>query len=142
MENLILLGGVTGIFIFLFFIVKKAEIFFNQNYFIFPISSPPLRIGLENPALADTAENLLNHFANQHSECKWQFFCGTADEIIQELNENRLDCGFLSSDFPLIPLDYEEQPIKIIWKKYEYSQEMTLFREYLMQNFQENCQNI
>lgn len=162
MGDFVLICAVAAEFIFGYFIMKKVDVFLENNRR--QISALPdasaLRIAFEIPAMAESVTDLLESFSKKHPDCELLLFSGSMSEIEKKLEVKELDCGFILSEpqnldeyesilvsikpksfvsngigLPIVPLVTKERTAKIVWRKNGNSREMNCFVRQLNQFF-------
>lgn len=107
------------------------------------ISDSKLRIGFETPAIIDSIADLLEQFSSEYPNYELNLFYGSVSEIINGLENNKLDFGFIiensndilkdeycslsfqikqsvitpgSIDNAVHPINTIEKPARVIWQ--------------------------
>lgn len=98
MKDFILICAVAAVFIFGYFIVKKVDVFLeNSRKQTLEISrSSSLRIAFETPTEVESAFEFMQKFLKQNPDCKLYLFCGSAQEIVNKMEANEIDFGFIT----------------------------------------------
>lgn len=158
MRDFILICAVVAEFIFGYLIVKKLDVFLENNRRqISPISGTSvLRIAFETSSMVESAAEVLEQYSKKNPNCEIFLFYGSADEIEKKLAANDIDCGFVLSELqnlgkyesisipiklksyiangvglPVVPLAAREYTTRIIWRKNESNLEVDRFVQQL-----------
>lgn len=101
MKSLLLLCVVSAFFIFGYFVMKRLDCFLYRNRMRLSTGSGAgtLRIAFETPALADSTADVLEEFSISYPDCELNLFFGTVSEIKKALKNNKLDLGFIETDY-------------------------------------------
>ena len=95
MKDFVLLIVVLVAFIYGYFLMEKLDKFFKENQSQKLISDSKLRIGFETPAIIDSIADLLEQFSSEYPNYELNMFYGSVSEIINGLENNKLDFGFI-----------------------------------------------
>lgn len=102
MQDVILLVSTSAIFIFGYFLMKKLDVFLENNWngqendLIHGENS--LRIGFSNPLVADSLSDVFEAYGKQHPDVSIHIFSGEDSELCKELEKHKLDMIFLSGN--------------------------------------------
>ena len=137
MKDFVLLIVVLAAFIYGYFLMEKLDKFLKENQSQKLISDSNLRIGFETPA------KLLEQFSSEYPDYELNLFYGSVSEIINGLENNKLDFGFIiensndilkdeycslslqikqsvinpgSIDIAVHPINTIEKPARVIWQ--------------------------
>ena len=143
MKDFVLLIVVLVAFIYGYFLMEKLDKFFKENQSQKLISDSKLRIGFETPAIIDSIADLLEQFSSEYPNYELNLFYGSVSEIINGLENNKLDFGFIiensndilkdeycslsfqikqsvitpgSIDNAVHPINTIEKPARVIWQ--------------------------
>ena len=143
MKDFVLLIVVLAAFIYGYFLMGKLDKFLEENESQKHISGSKLRIGFETPALIDSIADLLEQFSSEYPNYELNLFYGSVSEIINGLENNKLDFGFIiensndilkdeycslsfqikqsvitpgSIDNAVHPINTIEKPARVIWQ--------------------------
>ena len=143
MKDFVLLIVVLVAFIYGYFLMEKLDKFFKENQSQKLISDSKLRIGFETPAIIDSIADLLEQFSSEYPNYELNLFYGSVSEIINGLENNKLDFGFIiensndilkdeycslsfqikqsvitpgSIDIAVHPINTIEKPARVIWQ--------------------------
>ena len=143
MKDFALLIVVLVAFIYGYFIMEKLDKFLEENQSQKLISDSKLRIGFETPAIIDSIADLLEQFSSEYPNYELNLFYGSVSEIINGLENNKLDFGFIiensndilkdeycslsfqikqsvitpgSIDNAVHPINTIEKPARVIWQ--------------------------
>ena len=143
MKDFVLLIVVLAAFIYGYFIMEKLDKFLEENQSQKLISDSKLRIGFETPAIIDSIADLLEQFSSEYPNYELNMFYGSVSEIINGLENNKLDFGFIiensndilkdeycslslqikqsvinpdSVDITVHPINTIEKPARVIWQ--------------------------
>lgn len=143
MKDFVLFIVVLAAFIYGYFLMKKLDKFLEENQSQKLISDSKLRIGFETPAIIDSIADLLEQFSSEYPDYELNLFYGSASEIINGLENNKLDFGFIieshndilkdeycslslqikqsvitpdSIDIAVHPINTIEKPARVIWQ--------------------------
>ena len=143
MKDFVLLIVVLAAFIYGYFLMEKLDKFLKENQSQKLISDSNLRIGFETPAIIDSIADLLEQFSSEYPDYELNLFYGSVSEIINGLENNKLDFGFIiensndilkdeycslslqikqsvinpdSADIAVHPINTIEKPVRVIWK--------------------------
>ncbi len=143
MKDFVLLIVVLLAFIYGYFLMEKLDKFLKENQSQKLISDSKLRIGFETPAIIDSIADLLEQFSSEYPDYELNLFYGSVSEIINGLENNKLDFGFIiensndilkdeycslslqikqnvitpgSIDIAVHPINTIEKPVRVIWK--------------------------
>lgn len=143
MKDFALLIVVLVAFIYGYFLVEKLDRFLEENQSQKLISGSKLRIGLETPVIIDSIADLLEQFSSEYPNYELNLFYGSVSEIINGLENNKLDFGFIiensndilkdeycslslqikqsvinpdSADIAVHPINTIEKPARVIWQ--------------------------
>lgn len=95
MKDFVLLIVVLAAFIYGYFLMEKLDKFLKENQSQKLISDSKLRIGFETPAIIDSIADLLEQFSSEYPNYELNLFYGSVSEIINGLENNKLDFGFI-----------------------------------------------
>ena len=95
MKDFVLLIVVLAAFVYGYFLMGKLDKFLEENESQKHISGSKLRIGFETPALIDSIADLLEQFSSEYPNYELNLFYGSVSEIINGLENNKLDFGFI-----------------------------------------------
>ena len=143
MKDFVLLIVVLAAFIYGYFLMEKLDKFLKENQSQKLISDSKLRIGFETPAIIDSIADLLEQFSSEYPNYELNLFYGSVSEIINGLENNKLDFGFIiensndilkdeycslsfqikqsvitpgSIDNAVHPINTIEKPARVIWQ--------------------------
>ena len=143
MKDFVLLIVVLAAFIYGYFLMEKLDKFLKENQSQKLISDSNLRIGFETPAIIDSIADLLEQFSSEYPDYELNLFYGSVSEIINGLENNKLDFGFIIEnsndilkdeycslslqikqnvitpgfiDIAVHPINTIEKPVRVIWK--------------------------
>ena len=143
MKDFVLLIVVLVAFIYGYFLMEKLDKFLEENQSQKLISDSKLRIGFETPAIIDSIADLLEQFSSEYPNYELNLFYGSVSEIINGLENNKLDFGFIiessndilkneycslslqikqsvinpdSADIAVHPINTSEKPARVIWQ--------------------------
>ena len=143
MKDFVLLIVVLVAFIYGYFLMEKLDKFLKENQSQKLISDSKLRIGFETPAIIDSIADLLEQFSSEYPNYELNLFYGSVSEIINGLENNKLDFGFIiensndilkdeycslsfqikqsvitpgSIDNAVHPINTIEKPARVIWQ--------------------------
>lgn len=143
MKDFVLLIVVLAAFVYGYFLMGKLDKFLEENESQKHISGSKLRIGFETPALIDSIADLLEQFSSEYPNYELNLFYGSVSEIINGLENNKLDFGFIiensndilkdeycslsfqikqsvitpgSIDNAVHPINTIEKPARVIWQ--------------------------
>ena len=143
MKDFVLLIVVLVAFIYGYFLMEKLDKFLKENQSQKLISDSKLRIGFETPAIIDSIADLLEQFSSEYPNYELNLFYGSVSEIINGLENNKLDFGFIiessndilkdeycslslqikqsvitpgSIDIAVHPINTIEKPARVIWQ--------------------------
>ena len=143
MKDFVLLIVVLAAFIYGYFLMEKLDKFLKENQSQKLISDSKLRIGFETPAIIDSIADLLEQFSSEYPNYELNLFYGSVSEIINGLENNKLDFGFIiensndilkdeycslsfqikqsvitpgSIDIAVHPINTIEKPARVIWQ--------------------------
>ena len=143
MKDFVLLIVVLVAFIYGYFLMEKLDKFLKENQSQKLISDSKLRIGFETPAIIDSIADLLEQFSSEYPNYELNMFYGSVSEIIDGLENNKLDFGFIiensndilkdeycslsfqikqsviipgSIDNAVHPINTIEKPARVIWQ--------------------------
>ena len=96
MQDVILLVSTSAIFIFGYFLMKKLDVFLENNWNeqenALAYGENSLRIGFSNPLMAGDLADTFETYGKQHSI---YIFSGEESELCRELETHKLDIIFL-----------------------------------------------
>ena len=142
-DFVLLISGIGSIYLWLFSCMEKLEKFLKENQSQKLISDSKLRIGFETPAIIDSIADLLEQFSSEYPNYELNMFYGSVSEIINGLENNKLDFGFIiensndilkdeycslsfqikqsvitpgSIDIAVHPINTIEKPARVIWQ--------------------------
>ena len=99
MQDVILLVSTSAIFIFGYFLMKKLDVFLENNWneqeTALTYSENSLRIGFSNPLMAGGLADVLEIYGKQHPDVSIHIFSGEESELCRELETHKLDMIFL-----------------------------------------------
>ena len=143
MKDFALLIVVLVVFIYGYFLMEKLDRFLEGNQSQKLISGSKLRIGFETPVIIDSIADLLEQFSSEYPNYELNLFYGSVSEIINGLENNKLDFGFIiessndilkdeycslslqikqsvinpdSADIAVHPINTIEKPARVIWQ--------------------------
>ena len=143
MKDFVLLIVVLAAFIYGYFLMEKLDKFLKENQSQKLISDSKLRIGFETPAIIDSIADLLEQFSSEYPNYELNLFYGSVSEIINGIENNKLDFGFIiessndilkdeycslslqikqsvinpdSADIAVHPINTIEKPARVIWQ--------------------------
>ena len=143
MKDFALLIVVLVVFIYGYFLMEKLDKFLKENQSQKLISGSKLRIGFETPVIIDSIADLLEQFSSEYPNYELNLFYGSVSEIINGLENNKLDFGFIiensndilkdeycslslqikqsvinpdSADIAVHPINTIEKPARVIWQ--------------------------
>ena len=144
MKDFALLIVVLVVFIYGYFLMEKLDRFLEENQSQKLISGSKLRIGFETPVIIDSIADLLEQFSSEYPNYELNLFYGSVSEIINGLENNKLDFGFIiessndilkdeycslslqikqsvinpdSADIAVHPINTIEKPARVIWRQ-------------------------
>ena len=106
MQDVILLVSTSAIFIFGYFLMKKLDVFLENNWneqeTALTYSENSLRIGFSNPLMAGGLADAFETYGKQHPDVSIHIFSGEESELCRELETHKLDIIFLpeNTDIP------------------------------------------
>ena len=106
MQDVILLISTSAIFIFGYFLMKKLDVFLENNWneqeTALTYSENSLRIGFSNPLMAGGLADAFETYGKQHPDVSIHIFSGEESELCRELETHKLDIIFLpeNTDIP------------------------------------------
>lgn len=95
MKDFALLIVVLVVFIYGYFLMEKLDRFLEENQSQKLISGSKLRIGFETPVIIDSIADLLEQFPSEYPNYELNLFYGSVSEIINGIENNKLDFGFI-----------------------------------------------
>ena len=99
MQDVILLVSTSAIFIFGYFLMKKLDVFLENNWneqeTALTYSENSLRIGFSNPLMAGGLADAFETYGKQHPDVSIHIFSGEESELCRELETHKLDIIFL-----------------------------------------------
>ena len=99
MQDVILLVSTSAIFIFGYFLMKKLDVFLENNWnrqeTALPYGENSLRIGFSNPLMAGGLADAFETYGKQHPDVSIHIFSGEESELCRELETHKLDIIFL-----------------------------------------------
>ena len=99
MQDVILLVSTSAIFIFGYFLMKKLDVFLENNWneqeTALTYSENSLRIGFSNPLMAGGLSDVFETYGEQHPDVSVYIFSGEESELCRELETHKLDIIFL-----------------------------------------------
>ena len=143
MKDFALLIVVLVVFIYGYFLMEKLDRCLEGNQSQKLMSGSKLRIGFETPAIIDSIADLLEQFSSEYPNYELNLFYGSVSEIINGLENNKLDFGFIiessndilkdeycslslqikqsvinpdSADIAVHPINTIEKPARVIWQ--------------------------
>lgn len=143
MKDFALLIVVLVVFIYGYFLMEKLDRFLEENQSQKLISGSKLRIGFETPVIIDSIADLLEQFPSEYPNYELNLFYGSVSEIINGIENNKLDFGFIiessndilkdeycslslqikqsvinpgSIDIAVHPINTIEKPARVIWQ--------------------------
>lgn len=145
MKEIFLACAVVAIFVLGFFIMKKVDGFLenNRRRTDEERTENQLLLAFDNPMIHDSLTPIFEAFSKKNPDCQLRFLFGKPEEILDELDKNRVDFGFISHTasenqeafnclilsseqnsifcenigYPLEPLNRENVQTSVIWKK-------------------------
>ena len=99
MQDVILLVSTSAIFIFGYFLMKKLDVFLENNWnrqeTALTFGENSLRIGFSNPLVAGGLADAFETYGKQHPDVSIHIFSGEESELCRELETHKLDIIFL-----------------------------------------------
>ena len=99
MQDVILLVSTSAIFIFGYFLMKKLDVFLENNWnrqeTALTYGENSLRIGFSNPLMAGGLADTFETYGKQHPDVSIHIFSGEESELCRELETHKLDIIFL-----------------------------------------------
>lgn len=145
MKEIFLACAVVVIFLLGFFIMKKVDGFLenNRRRTDGKGAENQLLLAFDNPMIMDSLTPIFEEFSKKNPDCQLRFLFGKPERICDNLNQNRIDFGFISHrafenqeafnclilsseqnsifceniGYPLEPLNRENVQTSVIWKK-------------------------
>lgn len=98
MQDVILLVSTPAIFIFGYFLMKKLDVFLENNWnrqeTALTYGENSLRIGFSNPLMAGGLADAFETYGKQHPDVSIHIFSGEESELCRELETHKLDIIF------------------------------------------------
>lgn len=98
MQDVILLVSTSAIFIFGYFLMKKLDVFLENNWnrqeTALTYGENSLRIGFSNPLMAGGLADAFETYGKQHPDVSIHIFSGEESELCRELETHKLDIIF------------------------------------------------
>lgn len=98
MQDVILLVSTSAIFIFGYFLMKKLDVFLENNWNeqenALAYGENSLRIGFSNPLMAGGLADVFETYGKQHPDVSIYIFSGEESELCRELETHKLDIIF------------------------------------------------
>lgn len=164
MKELILICAVAAVFVLCWFILKKTSLFFEKNSQLpdFSQKSPMISIAFEHTEEVSFLNELLEHFSQRVPSCELNLFYGSSKEIRRQIQNGRIDLGFIRTDtvpkpdenfdsflflldenivacepvgLPVIPLNRSKFLTNAIWKKDNTNPQLSVFISQLKTEF-------
>ena len=99
MQDVILLVSTSAIFIFGYFLMRKLDVFLennrNRQETALTYGENSLRIGFSNPFMAGGLADAFETYGKQHPDVSIYIFSGEESELCRELKTQKLDIIFL-----------------------------------------------
>lgn len=162
MEKLLLVFAVAAIIVFGYFIMKKLDIFLENNRRSVEGENADnsLLIAFDNPMIMDSLMPLFEMFSKTNPNCQLHFLFGNAEDIYDKLNKNSIDFGFvkyiasknedtynyfiISAEqnsifcknivYPIEPLNPKKIQTVVLWKKASNNAFANSFSDLLLSN--------
>ena len=99
MKDLLFICAAAAVFAFGFLIMKKLDAFMANNRRLTDaeFAENSLYIAFDNPMIIDSLMPLFEKFSKANPNCQLHFLCGNTAEIYDNLNQNRIDFGFIDN---------------------------------------------
>lgn len=160
MKDFILICAVAAVFVFGYIVVKKVDNFLeNSHRHTTKIQKDSLlRIAFEMPVVIESASQLMEKFSKEYPDCEFFLFCGSAQEIVNKLETNEIDFGFVTENsictfnkkygsiilplqpntitvdsigYSVIPLEDSKIMTRVIWDEKNETHYQKRFAEYI-----------
>lgn len=118
MRNCLLLAPVLAMFLFGWFLMKRVDVFLEENRRAQEKQSEKdgkvLRIGFSNPLVADSISDILERYSGQYPGYSVRLYHGDAEDLLKRAALHKLDVIFLPEqvDIPS-DKDYNRRKVRL-----------------------------
>ena len=100
MKELLLMCAVAAIIVFGYFVMKKLDVFLENNRRLIDaeIAKNSLYLAFDNPMILDSLMPLFEKFSKANSNCQLHFLFGNTEDIYDKLNKNCICIGFIENN--------------------------------------------
>lgn len=107
MQNVILLVSTSAIFIFVYFLMNKLDVFLENNWnrqeTALTYGENSLRIGFSNPLMAGGLADAFETYGKQHPDVSIHIFSGEESELCRELGADYPESNHTNSTMEGFP---------------------------------------
>ena len=99
MKELFLVCAVGAVLAFGFFVVKRLDAYLEKNRGKAEEATVSrLFVAFENPMILEALVPVFERFSKEYPSCEIRLFCGSAQEINDKINENKVDLGLVQEE--------------------------------------------